>query len=121
MDNNNEIFYSTLGSIHHVDASSVTDVAEVDSAFIFRVEVAKLTYFYSNYGGSMYLRNVGDTSIPCKEPRAELTSTMNRSQSLKSVSYISKNISVSGKINIQILRQWFSDIRHIKPNNSFLY
>lgn len=66
MDENDEIAHSVLGCIHHVNVSSVTAVAEVDSASIFRVKVAN-----SNYGRIMYFRNVSNISILCKDPTAE--------------------------------------------------
>jgi hypothetical protein len=96
MDENYENANSALGYIHRVHVSSVTAVAEVDSASIFRIKVAN-----SNYGGIMYLRNIGNTSIPCKDPTVESTSTISCRESLKSVSYnISKNICVSDKMNV---------------------
>lgn len=91
MNENDEIVHSALGSIHHVDVSSVTAVADADSASIFRVKGA-----HPNYGDIMCLRNIGNTSISCEDPTAESTSTINRSESIKSVSYnITKNIRVS--------------------------
>jgi hypothetical protein len=67
---------SALGYLH-----PVTNISEVHIASIL---------FGPEDGGSMYLRSIASlpTSAQCKTERAELTLTLNLSESLKSVIYL---------------------------------
>jgi hypothetical protein len=94
MDENHEIADAALGYIYRVDVSSVTAVAEVDSASVLQVA-------HPDYGGIMYLQNVGNTSIPCKDSTAELS----RSDSLKSVIISVKTSAFLVRYIFHILRQ----------------